>query len=195
MTLVGRFARCALLMTVAVPALAWARDASTLGPLVQNLVVNGDFEKGPEPGAFLILHTGSTQLPGWKVTMGTVDYVGTEPESHNGGRCIDIDGTPGPGALEQTFATKPGRRYEVSFSLSANRVCPPRIKKLRVRAAGRLADFSFDSRGNPGWVRKQWAFSARAAETTLELISLSDNGSSGALVDDVVVIEAGATGK
>ncbi len=55
--------------------------------------------------------------------------------------------SPGPGAVEQSVATVPGRRYRLSFALAGNPEGPPRVKTLdRERRTGE-ADVQLRQRG------------------------------------------------
>jgi choice-of-anchor C domain-containing protein len=167
-----------------------------------SLIVNGSFEEGPSLRTFLNLSAGNTSLPGWVVTGEGVDYVAGEYWiSSRGARAIDLDGsarsarTPPyvQGGIAQTFPTKAGTRYRVTFDLAGNPNQLPRVKPLRVSAAGDTVDFAFDSTGktgrNMGWTPKSWAFTATSASTTLEFRSLtvSPQTGFGAAIDNVVV--------
>src|SRR5947199_114896 len=54
-------------------------------------VVNGSFEDGPDPGGFTIYYAGATDIPGWTVTQGSIDYVGTYWQPGDGARSIDLN--------------------------------------------------------------------------------------------------------
>src|SRR4051812_33981597 len=43
----------------------------------KNLLVNGSFEDGPDPGPFMPLDEKDTQIKGWTVINGQIDYIGT----------------------------------------------------------------------------------------------------------------------
>jgi choice-of-anchor C domain-containing protein len=152
---------------------------------------------------FRNLAGGDTSLPGWVVTGEGVDYVaGGYWVSSRGPRAIDLDGsarsreTPPyvQGGIAQTFPTTVGTRYRVSFDLAGNPNQLPRVKPLRVSAAGETVDLSFDSTGktgrNMGWTPRSWVFTATSAATTLEFRSLtvSPQTGYGAAIDNVVVI-------
>ena len=118
-----------------------------------SLIVNGSFEEGPRVGAFLNLSKGDTSLRGWTVIGEGVDLVSTGYWlSSDGTRAIDLDGsarssTTPPyvqGGIAQTFATTPGARYRVTFDLAGNPNQLPRVKPLRVSAAGQSEEFRLD---------------------------------------------------
>jgi len=158
-----------------------------------NLLVNGSFEEGPNPGRFLVLSSGSTDIVGWTVTRDTIDYNGTFLEASDGSRSIDLDGSPGFGGIAQTFSTIPGQDYLVTFDLAGNPGGPPPIKQMRLEAAGQSADFSFDttgrSRSDLGWQAQSWQFTAEDTSTTIEFFSLNtEGGVDGPTLDNVSVV-------
>jgi choice-of-anchor C domain-containing protein len=171
-----------------------AFNAQGSGPpgvvLAGNLLKNGSFEEGSDPGAWRTLAAGSEALPGWTVSHGTVDVPGTVARSAQGNRCLDLNGKS-PGGVQQTFNTVPGQNYRVSFDLAGHPFGPP-ITKVRVAAAGRRADFAFDSTGRTfgdlGWVCEAWEFTATASITTLSFSSLDTPGSCGPFLDNVAVL-------
>ncbi len=77
------------------------------------------------------------------------------------------------GSIEQTFLTTPGATYNVAFDLAGNpgQGALPLVKTLRVSAAGRFQDFTFDTTGktpaNMGWTTKHFTFKAKWETTTL----------------------------
>ena len=169
----------------------------------KSLIVNGSFEDGPPVGAFLNLANGNTSLPGWVVTGEGVDLVAEGYWiSSQGKRAIDLDGsarsakTPPyvQGGIAQMFPTTVGTKYRVTFDLAGNPNQLPRVKPLRVSAAGATADFTFNATGktgrNMGWTSKSWVFTAISSSTTLEFRSLtvSPQTGYGAAIDNVVVI-------
>jgi choice-of-anchor C domain-containing protein len=161
-----------------------------------NLLVNGSFEDGPDPGGsgFLNLPTGSTAVKGWVVSQGDIDYVGSYYQAADGRRSLDLDGS-NRGGVAQTFQTRKGQKYRVTFRMAGNpNPADGGVKTLEVRAAGASAQFSFDVAGRSnkdmGWVEKCWEFVAAADRTTLEFISLSGRNCGPAL-DDVAVVALG----
>ena len=173
------------------------------GQPAASLIVNGSFEEGPAVGRFLNLTKGDTSVAGWMVTGEGVDYVSTGYwVSSDGTRAIDLDGsarsrlTPPyvQGGIAQTFATTPGTQYRVTFDLAGNPNQLPRVKPMRVSAAGESAEFTFDATGKTGlrmgWTPRHWTFTANAASTTLEFRSLtvSPQTGFGAAIDNVAVV-------
>jgi choice-of-anchor C domain-containing protein len=164
-----------------------------------NSLVNGSFEEGPRSDGLSVepLWAGSTDLRGWVVTRGSVDSEGTDGWNAVEGRySLDMNGSPGVGAIRQTFRTVPGQVYSVSFHVAGNPSVAS-VMKLRAQAAGQQADFSFETIGRRrpdiGWVLCHWKFRAVAAETTIEFISLfTASAYEGPALGDVRVIPATA---
>jgi choice-of-anchor C domain-containing protein len=159
----------------------------------KNLLVNGSFEDGPDPGQFTSLDDGSTDIKGWVVTRGQIDYIGTHWQHADGKRSLDLGGSPGFGGVKQTFKTRKGQKYKVTFSLAGNPGGGVAEKKLGVKAAGKEEFFTFDTTGKSqeamGWVTKTWEFTAEGAETTLELYdAMTDDPFAGPALDNVSVV-------
>ncbi len=159
-----------------------------------NLLINGSFEAGPNVGK---LEAGSTAIEGWKVVRGSIDRTGPEWWRSSDGRfCLDLDGKAAFGGVSQTFATKPGQAYLVSFDMAGNPEGPPDVKKMRLKATGQSADFSFKISGrrqrNPdlilGWQSHTWRFTATDTKTTIEFFSLDTvGGHHGPMLDNVSI--------
>jgi choice-of-anchor C domain-containing protein len=159
-----------------------------------DVLVNGSFEQGPPIANFLPLNPGSTAITGWVVTRGQIDLVGSHWPAAHGKRSLDLHGSPGLGGIRQTFATHPGRRYLVTFSLAANPEGAVPLKVLGVSAAGSTASFTADARGKTvrdlGWQKKSWRFTAVGKRTMLEFYTLMKvDTSCGPALDDVRVAE------
>jgi RNA polymerase sigma factor (sigma-70 family) len=167
----------------------------------RNLLVNGSFEEGPplpENGVTVApFAVGSTVIRGWVVTrLGGVvaDYTYWQPLDGKrvGGVCGRREGQPDGGGIGQTFKTRKGQKYRLSFWHAGDAIAHHGEKRLKVSAAGKTAEFVFDTRGKTrqdmGWVRRTWEFIATAEETTLEFGCLSESMFGGSVMDDVVVV-------
>jgi choice-of-anchor C domain-containing protein len=169
-----------------------------------NLLVNGSFEDYARPPASwdvpnvvdLALAPGNTDIAGWTVINGNIDYVGSGGwMAADGTRSIDLAGNPGSGGVRQTFATTAGVAYVVRFDLSGNPddFGEPSLKSLRVTAAGQSADFSYDTavEGNTAadmrWKSFEFVFTATGATTTLEFVSTLPVQFTGPALDNVSV--------
>jgi hypothetical protein len=74
-----------------------ADDSSQSGPSSTkgtNLLVNGSFEEGSSPGDFKSYDPGSKAIPGWTVTRGQIDLLGSK-KSAEGQNSVDLHGSPG----------------------------------------------------------------------------------------------------
>jgi choice-of-anchor C domain-containing protein len=87
-----------------------------------NLLVNGDFEMNigdVSPGGFLPVANGSSLITGWTVGDTSVDLI-------RGGYgaitsvSVDLDGTPGPGSLSQSFNQIAGQTYVLVWDYFRN---------------------------------------------------------------------------
>lgn len=177
------FARCAVLTAAVIAPSA----------LAQNLLINGSFESWPtRVPSYVTIPAGSTEIPGWTVTGTSVDLVGGWQQG-SGLLSLDLDGTPGSGGVEQTFATVPGQWYSVEFLLAGNPECGNPIKSIRVDAAGSSNTLSFNTTGHSfdamGWEPHSWCFQAVASVTTLAITSLTTSGSNCGPALDAVVVE------
>jgi choice-of-anchor C domain-containing protein len=184
------------LACILVAALAAVLAVRTAGDekKADNLIVNGSFEMGPEAGEFKPLDKDSTDINGWKVTRAQIDYIGTYWQHAKGEHSLDLHGSPGIGGIAQTFKTKKGQKYRVTFALAGNPEGSVAKKKMAVKAAGKQQEFEFDTTGKTrtdmGWTTKSWEFTADADETTLEFFStMTDDESCGPCLDDVIVVE------
>jgi choice-of-anchor C domain-containing protein len=166
-----------------------------------NLLTNGSFEDGPEPDAggpgFTPMEVGTELIPGWKITRGSVDYIGPYWQHADGRRSIDLNGNE-PGAIAQTFATTPGKKYRLTFSMAGNNCGGDTTPKtVTVIAAGVQTEFSFNvtdrSYTDMGWETKKWEFTATDVQTTLEFTSTTlDTPACGPALDRIVVVEIGS---
>lgn len=104
-----------------------------------------------------------------------------------------ISGTPGVGGVAQTFDTVPGQNYHVSFDLAGHN--SGLLQTMRVSAAGKSAEFSFQSGTDPnnlGWQGKTWDFTATAPQAILKFESLQTGYEyGGPALDNVAVTLAG----
>ena len=105
--------------------------------------------------------------------QGGIDYYGTGWVSEDGNRSLDLNGTPGVGGIQQTFATTLGQTYEVSFYMAGHP--SGLLQTMEVSAAGQHKDFTFQSgkdQNHLGWQKDTWDFTANASQTTLQFYSL-----------------------
>jgi choice-of-anchor C domain-containing protein len=158
-----------------------------------NLLVNGSFEEGTDPGAFLPVAPGALAITGWTTTRGQIDYIGSYWRAADGKRSVDLHGSPGFGGVSQSFKTEKGRRYRLAFSLAGNPEGSVPKKRLVARAAGQTKEFTVDATGKSktamGWQNETWEFAADSERTTLELYSpMTEDGACGPTIDNVSVV-------
>lgn len=170
----------ALALSLAVMALVGITPALSRADLIQN----GSFELGPNPGGHLTLGAGSTAITGWTVVGAglesgeNIDYIGTTWVASHGSRSLDLNGYYKTGGIEQGFNTTVGKTYRVTFDMAGNPDPRPVVKTMQVSAIGHTTqsgDFSFDitgkSRTAMGWETMEWEFVADAPYTTLRFMS------------------------
>lgn len=153
---------------------------------------NGSFESAAvnPGGGFLSLGAGNTDISGWTVGGGGVDYIGGYWQAADGARSIDLS-LVSNGSISQTFDTLSGVLYNVKFFLSGNPDGPPVIKLADVQASGNaLASYNFDRTGNSKpnmlWRPYTYQFTASGASTTLTFTGGSGTAF-GAALDNVSV--------
>jgi choice-of-anchor C domain-containing protein len=174
-----------------------------------NLIENGSFESyTKDPGAWSVggaidfnLGPGNTDITGWTVTRGQIDYVHLSSytwQAADGECSIDLGGSPGSGGVSQMFATTAGDTYRVQFYMSGNPTTgwsgeAQPDKTLSVQAADQFADFSFDvsiaknSLEDMKWKLCTFFFIADSDTTTLEIFSTMEPVHIGPVIDNVSV--------
>jgi choice-of-anchor C domain-containing protein len=174
-------------------------------PARANLILNGRFEQGPNPGSFTNFASGSTGITDWTVALGNIDYIGSLWVASDGHRSLDLEGSAGtcnlsipncPGGIAQSFSTVAGQQYMVTFDLAGNLFNIPVIKTVRLSAAGQSQDFSFNVTGHSaqslGWVTDTWMFTASGPTTILEFDTADHPPTGwGPALDNVSVVPLG----
>ena len=161
---------------------------------------NGSFEAGfpitsPEP-CLVTLPAGSTNLTGWTVIRGNIDWFAPAcgvQSATNGIANVDLVGNQMVGGIQQTFDTEPGYVYEVRFDLNGNFSGPPVVKPLTVTVAGVVQNFTFDTTGeNAGnaasfWSTQFFTFVASGDSETITFVSdtTGQGVNAGAIIDNV----------
>ncbi len=153
----------------------------TLAPsaLLAQQFHNGSFTEGkyPEGEVLVKIDSKSHILSGWTVTH-DVDWVGSYWPASDGKRSIDLSGEHA-GSISQTFSTKTGVTYRVTFDLAANPDGAPDVKKMRVTATGGAAmnytvAIAGHNKANMGWTAKVYTFRASKAKSKLTFASLTN---------------------
>jgi choice-of-anchor C domain-containing protein len=169
-----------------------------------NLLVNGSFEQGVDPGGDTDLFPLSQNIAGWIVAGGSIGYEGSGGwMAEDGVRSLDMDGL-NPGTVEQTFTTFPTAHYLGTFWLAGNPDRPGKAKKhLLVAIVNALNAFDAEqtytfsvkgtSRSNMDWKQEAFQFTATSAASTIVFVSQDplDSGR-GAAIDNVSVVQTSA---
>jgi choice-of-anchor C domain-containing protein len=150
----------------------------------ENLVANGGFDQGADPGGFKTFSKGD-KFPGWTIAKGSIDEIGTFFKCAHG-RCLDLNGN-NLGAIRQTITTEAGKSYRLTFELSANPQCGEPKKTLRVSAGSQSKSFTVLAKPTIPWTRRTWDFTADADKTALAFASTGKDSACGPLLDSVSV--------
>lgn len=153
--------------------------------------VNLSFETGTNPGSFNTVFAGQTNISGWSVDFGSVDYIGTYWQASQGSRSIDLNGQNQRGQISQEITTVAGWTYKVTFDMSGNPDGNPVSKFMSVSADKKAARGYLYAIGSNTRVDMQWApntyhFTAEYPTTLLSFTSLVQ-GFYGPTLDNVVV--------
>jgi len=164
-------------------------------PPPSGLVFNGSFELGTDPGSSTQIDApNSSDIAGWTVESGNIDYVGSRWTAGDGNRCIDLTGTT-QGTISQNISGfTPGQTYRLSFLMAGNpELIPPfpAVKELRAIIGSTSHEFSFDasvrSGANMGWSLQSFQFTAESSTLELSFTSLTD-GLGGPALDGVSIV-------
>ena len=158
-------------------------------------LTNGGFETGTytdNGSGFQQLDAPNTNITGWSVDAGSVDWIGTYWPAGEGAMSIDMSGADA-GTLSQTFETTIGNTYTVAFLLSGNPAGPPSVKTLEVSATGGTTGlYTHDTTGTDlttmVWAPQTYEFLATSASTTLTFRSTTA-GAFGPAIDAVAITE------
>jgi hypothetical protein len=149
-----------------------------------NILRNGGFEAGADPGSALILPASSPLLQGWTVEVpGTerqVYYVGSLWQAEEGTRSVGFrlsqfyftqkKQVPD---IKQAFPTTVGQRYRVVFYEAVHPWHKNNPMILRMTVAGQTRDYTYQADQNAAlqhmeWVKRSFVFTATTASTTIE---------------------------
>ncbi len=179
-------------MRRSLPILALVASAASAHAL--NLITNGSFEVGTNPGGtYISLNPGdSTSIPGWLVGGGGIDYIGGYWNAQDGVRSVDLSRTSA-GSISQTIATSVGQQYLLGFWLAANPDLPSSTPatKVAIVSAGNVINQTFTTpprgtRTNMNWGYYSLVFTAQATSTTI-LFQSGENNAVGPALDNVSV--------
>lgn len=159
----------AALAAVALPV---AADAAS--------IVNGSFEDGVDPGVFTTVGAGGTNITGWDVLSGSVDYIGTYWQASDGVRSVDLSGTS-IGTLGQTVSgLTAGQAYKVTFDVSRNPDGGVTPRTGTFSAGGQNFLFAYSdatsTRANMRWATVSYTFLATGSSTQLSFAADASGG-------------------
>lgn len=150
---------------IVVLAVLVALLAAQPAPAGYNILANGSFETGTDPGMIgeIFLPAGSPAIPSW-VIGAPVYYVGGFWPASQGVRSVNLY----TGAISQNFTPTPGAMYQVSFDVAGDPTLGPATKYGQILTTGpnsaffQFKDFSFYTGGasltNMGWYTLQFNF-------------------------------------
>ncbi|MBL8588784.1 MAG: choice-of-anchor C family protein [Methylobacteriaceae bacterium] len=143
-----------------------------------NLVTNGGFELGADPGVFTTYGAGSGALPGWTIDAGSVDHIGTYWQPSEGARSLDMAGLSAATISQTVGGLTPGQRYVFSFDIAGNPDGSPVVKTLEASIGGSTSIHTFDvtghSRAAMGWESHSLSFLATGTSVALSFAAKGD---------------------
>jgi hypothetical protein len=169
-------------------------------PCGPNLLTNGSFESGPAQACgWICVGVGAAEIPGWSVTLNSVDRQRTAPPdclpegwiASDGEYSIDLNGCSVGGRIDQSIPTLVGRRYAIVVELTVN---PGWDRgELRVHAGLQSFDFTAFRIKAPiqPWTRMVAEFVATTGTTVIGFESLNREYPAqwaGPVIDDARVI-------
>jgi choice-of-anchor C domain-containing protein len=185
----SRVAAAALFVASAIVAVPGAADAAVVAPTGFG---DGSFELPAVPAGSFTDYVAGQSIGPWDVTKGSVDLIGPRFwAAAEGDQSLDLNGY-GAGAVSQTFATSPGTRYRVNYSLAGNPDAGPVVKTGRVLINGVDAqDFTFNITGKTrvdmGYSAETFEFTATLPQTTLTFDSTTLGSAAGPVIDAVTI--------
>lgn len=155
-----------------------------------NLIINGDFELSSAlvgGGGYTTVFAGSNAITGWTVGGNSVDLIKGAYGAING-TSVDMLGTPGPGALSQSFNAVAGGSYLLTFDLSRN---PNASGATAIDVLFGNVNQSFTSSVNGVVDHFSLLYTAASSgPAALSFSSFGGDGYSGAVLDNVSVTAA-----
>lgn len=160
----------------------------------QNLVFNGSFETGINPGSYTTLYaTDNTSIANWTVSGGSVDYIGTYWTAQDGVRSIDLAGIS-LGTISQSVATTALQYYTVSFWASRNPDGGLPMRTGTISFGGQTMPFQYSTSNSTSmmnWQQYTYTFAATGASTLLSFAADASAGCCfGPALDNVSMIAA-----
>jgi choice-of-anchor C domain-containing protein len=144
------------------------------------MVTNGSFEVGPDPGSsFITLTAVDNSILGWSVDSGSIDYIGGYWPAQDGARSVDLAGNS-VGSISQLIAgTVAGQAYTVNFWASMNPDGGDPVRTGTVSFGGITLPFAYSSSNSLTdmmWAPYSFNFVATGSSSSL---SFAADGSAG----------------
>ena len=174
---------------------ALAREPSLRDNGRGTLIVNGDFEQGPDPApTYRRLPAGGISIPGWVVTGGSIDHVSsTYWQSVSGLRNVDLSGWTAGSITQSINGLIVDQPYRLSFRLAGNPDCGTPVKSMSVVIDNVAHAFTFDATGGSHadlmWTAKDFRFVYRGENPNLQIVS-HEASICGPIVDDIRLVPA-----
>jgi len=169
------------------------------------LITNGSFEV-PVVVLSAAFFAGDPAITGWTVGGQSVDVTSEDyfGPAYDGAQYADLEGSPGPGSIGQSFPTDPGATYQLIFAYSRNVPgvaffgADPSSALVTVIGSGTLLSETFESRQTGSenvWTPVTRFFVADSTLSTLTFASNNGpNGYYGGIQIDSVSVELGLAG-
>ncbi len=199
---VGSLIAALLSAAALLPQAAHAGPAAPVKPFGPNIVANGGFEIGADPGSALGIPAGAPLLTGWLAVSREVRVVGTGWQAEEGARSLSL-ANPGPaagdpsivppsaGGVKQTIHTKVGQRYRVTFYQAGNPYDhQPAVLRMRIGAMTKDFTYQSDATATPKkvqWVKRSFVYTASAAGTLPAFYANYTPGNDPLAIDNVQV--------
>lgn len=192
-----------MMRIISISGLLLAGIIAFSGAASANLVKNGSFENGQFSGwSWTRLDKGSSLLEDW--TIGGIGSDGVDWHNQteffpaaDGDKMIDLNCNPGsePGWISQDIATTAGCNYLLTFSLAGPNMGFQDPRRLTVNINDTQYLFNQPASNNLGlvWGVKNLTFTASGNLTTLKFIGNYDYNYWGPVIDNVSVVETGAS--
>lgn len=179
-----------------IPSLCTALALLGASASAVNLIQNGSFEIGPDPGTFISLGNGNTSITGWTVGGAGIDYIGTYWQPQDGARSIDLNQL-NLGSVSQQVTTVAGQLYRISFWMSGNPDGNNSNSQFLLNfnafdTVNNATVFSQNAsyqnphtRTNMLWEQRTFEFTASSSSTLLTFAGVAPPGAFGAALDNI----------
>ena len=164
-----------------------------------NLILDGSFENPVIPGPWYEnfgTNTGDPQyggptIPGWTITTNNVDIVSdltSTPKAADGNQYLDLVGNGTTGGISQSFDTKLGQTYTLSFEYGNNAWSTGFAQaQMKVGALSALLGHNTSTTSDINWTSYTGTFVGDGDPMTLSFLETYGYNYGGVLLDDISV--------